>query len=374
MILSKEGRKFGKKLKVRLTKKVMKKTKIVKIGNLEVGGNNPIRIKGMLKVPAKKIDLLIKEAKLLEKEGVEAIRVAVPEEEDTKLAGILKNSVSVPIAADVHFQPKLAVLAINSGFDQIRLNPLNISNKKDVKRIAQLAGQKGVSMRVGLNSGGFRQPGITRKELSKQMVDKASEYIEILESQNFFDIMVSLKCADIGTTIAANRMFRKKYNYPLHLGITATGSYLEGIIKSSVGLGIMLNEGMGEIIRVSLTTDSLAEVKVAKHITQSLGLRNFGPEIISCPTCSRCEVNLPEIVAKFKKRLEDTDCKEPLKIALMGCVVNGPGEAAQADLGVAFGKAEGVLFKKGKVFKKTKDDKVVDDLAKELEKYESKRD
>jgi (E)-4-hydroxy-3-methylbut-2-enyl-diphosphate synthase len=180
--------------------------------------------------------------------------------------------------------------------------------------------------------------------------------------------MVSLKCADVSTTIAANRIFSKRSNYPLHLGITATGSYLEGITKSSVGLGVMLNQGIGDLIRVSLTTDSLAEVKVAKYIIQSLGLRNFGPEIISCPTCSRCRVDLPKIVEKFRKNLDKLNYKKPCKIAIMGCVVNGPGEAAQADLGVAFGEGKGVLFKKGKIFKKTSEDKIINDLVGELKK------
>jgi (E)-4-hydroxy-3-methylbut-2-enyl-diphosphate synthase len=346
----------------------MKKTKVVKIGNLEVGGKNPIRIKGMLKTPTKKVKLLVKEAKDLQEEGVEAIRVAVEKEEDVGLANLLKKHITVPIAADIHFQPKLAVLAINNNFDQIRLNPLNISNKKDVKKIARLAGQKRIPIRIGINSGGFRQPNISKKNLAKQMVEKCLDYIEVLERQKFFDIMVSLKCADVSTTIAANRIFSKRSNYPLHLGITATGSYLEGITKSSVGLGVMLNQGIGDLIRVSLTTDSLAEVKVAKYIIQSLGLRNFGPEIISCPTCSRCRVDLPKIVEKFRKNLDKLNYKKPCKIAIMGCVVNGPGEAAQADLGVAFGEGKGVLFKKGKIFKKTSEDKIINDLVGELKK------
>jgi (E)-4-hydroxy-3-methylbut-2-enyl-diphosphate synthase len=347
----------------------MKKTKVVKIGDLGVGGKNPIRIKGMLKTPTKKAGLLIKEAKGLQEEGVEAIRVAVEKKEDAGLANLLKKHITVPIAADIHFQPKLAVLAINNNFDQIRLNPLNISNKKDVKKIAQLAGQKKIPIRIGINSGGFKQSNVSKKNLAKQMVEKCFDYIETLESQKFFDIMVSLKCADVSTTIAANKIFSKSSNYPLHLGITATGSYLEGITKSSVGLGAMLNQGIGDLVRVSLTTDSLTEVKVAKYIIQSLGLRKFGPEIISCPTCSRCRVDLPKIVEKFRKKLDKLNYKKAYKIAIMGCVVNGPGEAVQADLGVAFGEGEGVLFKKGKIFKKTAEDKIINDLAGELKKY-----
>ncbi len=348
----------------------MKKTKVVKIGDLKVGGKNPVRIKGMLKAPTKKRDLLIKEARLLEKEGAEAIRVAVEKDEDAGLAKILKQKIKIPIAADIHFKPKLAILAINNGFDQIRLNPLNISNKKDVKRIAQLAGEKGISIRVGVNSGGFRQANISKNELAQQMVGKTINYIDILESQDFFDIMVSLKCADVATTITANKVFSRQSNYPLHLGITATGSYLEGITKSSVGLGVMLNAGLGDIVRVSLTTDSVTEIKIAKYIIQSLNLRKFGPEIISCPTCSRCEVDLFKIVENFRKRIDKINCQKDIKIAIMGCVVNGPGEATQADLGAAFGKDHGVLFRKGKIFDKTKEDIIINDLIKELKNYE----
>ncbi|MCF7870188.1 MAG: flavodoxin-dependent (E)-4-hydroxy-3-methylbut-2-enyl-diphosphate synthase [Candidatus Omnitrophica bacterium] len=348
----------------------MKKTKVVKIRDLRVGGKNPIRIKGMLKTPTKKVRLLIKEAKGLQEEGAEAIRVAVEKEEDMGLANLLKKHITVPIAADIHFQPKLAILAINNNFDQIRLNPLNISNKRDIKNIAQLAGQKKIPIRIGINSGGFKQSNISKKNLAKQMVEKCFDYIEALESQKFFDIMVSLKCADVSTTIAANRIFSKRSNYPLHLGITATGSCLEGITKSSVGLGAMLNQGIGDLVRVSLTTDSLTEVKIAKYIIQSLGLRNFGPEIISCPTCSRCGVDLPKVVEKFREKLDKLNYKKPCKIAIMGCIVNGPGEATQADLGVAFGRARGVLFKKSKIFKKTTEDKIINDLIEELKKYE----
>ncbi|MFO8052800.1 MAG: flavodoxin-dependent (E)-4-hydroxy-3-methylbut-2-enyl-diphosphate synthase [Candidatus Omnitrophota bacterium] len=348
----------------------MKKTKVVKIGGLEIGGRTPIRIKGMLKTPTKKVGLLLKEAKQLQKEGAEAIRVAVEKEKDAELVTLLKKDITVPIAADIHFQPKLAILAINNGFDQIRLNPLNISNKKDIKRIAQLAGQKKVPIRVGVNSGGFKQINLSEKDLAKQMVEECANYIETLESQKFFDIMVSLKCADVATTITANRIFSKKSDYPLHLGVTATGSYLEGVTKSSVGLGAMLSQGIGDLIRVSLTTDSLTEVKVAKYIIQSLGLRNFGPEIISCPTCSRCGVNLPEVVENFREKLDELNYKKPSKIAIMGCAVNGPGEATQADLGVAFGKGKGILFKKGKILKKTSEGKIMDDLVEELKQDE----
>ncbi len=350
----------------------MRKTKIVKVGDLGIGGSNPVRIKGMLKTPTNKLNLLFKEAKALQEEGAEALRVAVQKKKDAQLAKLLKNHISIPIAADIHFDSKLALLSIKEGFDQIRLNPLNINRKKDIKEIARAAKEKKIPIRVGINSGGIKSK-LSSARMAKEMVQRCSDYIVTLEGQGFFDIMVSLKGASIEPTLLANRIFSNNFNYPLHLGITATGSYLEGVTKSSVGLGVILAEGIGDVIRVSLTSDSLTEIKVAKYITQSLNLRKFGPEIISCPTCSRCEVDLLKIVDNFKKKLDKSGSQKSLKIAVMGCVVNGPGEAAQADFGVAFGKKTGVLFERGKVLKKTDEGKVVGDLIKKLEGYESKR-
>lgn len=345
------------------------KTKIVKVGNLAIGGKNPIRIKGMLKTPTAKLDLLLSEAKALEHEGAEALRVAVETKKDTKLAKFLKKHISIPIAADIHFDYRLALSSIKEGFDQIRLNPLNIAGKRDVREIAKLARDYKVPIRVGINSGGLKKK-LSLNAIIKEMVGKCSDYLEILEKERFFETIVSLKSASLESTLGANRLFRRNFSYPLHLGITATGSYLEGIVKSSAGLGIILAEGIGDILRVSLTTDSLTEIKVAKYLVQSLNLRQFGPEIISCPTCSRCEVDLAKLVDKLRRKIDREGYKKALKVAVMGCVVNGPGEAAQADLGVAFGKKTGVFFRNGEIIKKTTGDKVVKDLIRELEGYE----
>ena len=313
-------------------------SKRVKIGNLGVGGKNPVRIKGMLKTPTKDTKGLIKEAKVLEKEGAESIRVAVREKEDASVAKLLKKHIQAPLVADVHFHANLALMSIDQGFDGIRLNPLNINKKKEVKEIAKAAKASGISIRVGVNSGGFKRKFSSPKALGFQMVKEAEAYLRALEAENFFDIMVSLKGSDVLSTIAANELFSKRHNYPLHLGITATGPFLEGVTKSSLGLGSLLHQGVGGIIRVSLTAPSFWEIRVAKYILQALNLRQFGPEIISCPTCSRCEVDLVSIVDKFKKALGKEKIKQPVHIAIMGCVVNGPGEAYQADIGVAFGK------------------------------------
>lgn len=325
----------------------MKNTRVVKIGNLKVGGKNPVRVKGMLKSLASNKSGLLKEAAGLEAEGAEALRVAVEKEEDIRLGKLLKKKVKIPIAADIHFDYRLGILAIKGGFDQIRLNPLNITNKNKVKEIAKLARDKGISMRIGVNSGGLKKK-VSVKKMASEMVGRCCDQIQVLESQKFFDIMVSLKSADIESTVIANKEFSRNFRYPLHLGITATGPYLEGVIKSAAGLGILLNQGIGDIIRVSLTAGSWLEIKAAKYLLQFLNLRKFGPEIISCPTCSRCRVDLAGLVDKFKDKLSREKIKAPLRIAIMGCVVNGPGEASQADLGAAFSREQGVFFKKGK--------------------------
>ncbi len=341
-------------------------SKIVKIGNLGVGGKNPVRIKGMLKTPTKNTKDLIKEAKTLEKEGAEAIRVAVRERGDASVAKLLKKHIDTPLVADVHFHANLALMSIDQGFEGIRLNPLNISKRKEVKEIARAAKASGVSIRVGVNSGGFKRKFSSPKALGLGMVKAVETYLKVLETENFFDIMVSLKGSDVLSTIAANELFSKRHNYPLHLGITATGPFLEGVAKSSLGLGNLLYQGLGDVIRVSLTAPSFWEIRVAKYILQALSLRKFGPEIISCPTCSRCEVDLVGIVDKFKQALEKEKIKQPVRIAIMGCVVNGPGEACQADIGVAFGKKKAVIFKKDKILGQSGDKKVVADLIKEV--------
>lgn len=340
-------------------------SKQVRIGKLKIGGKNPVRIKGMLKSSISEPKKLIREAKSLEKEGAEAIRVAVRKTEDTKIFKALKKHISVPLVADIHFYPKLALSAIEEGFEGIRLNPLNIPKKKDVREIGKLAKKYNVSIRVGVNSGGFKKD-FTSQGLAKEMVKKALDYISVLEEADFFDIMVSIKAADVVSTIAANEMLSKKCNYPLHLGITATGLFSEGITRSAAGLGNLLYKGIGDVIRVSLTAPSFWEIRVAKYILQSLNLRKFGPEIISCPTCSRCEVDLVSIVNRFKRSLGDLHLDKPLRIALMGCVVNGPGEAYQADIGVAFGKHKAVIFRKNKILGQSNDKKVVADLIKEV--------
>jgi (E)-4-hydroxy-3-methylbut-2-enyl-diphosphate synthase len=322
----------------------------------------------MLKTPYSDVKGLIEEAKCLEDEGAEALRIAVREEKDAGIAKILKKETKVPLVADIHFHYKTALAAIENGFDSIRLNPLNIYKTGEVKQIVKEAKINKIPIRVGVNSGGFKRDFSSSKAMASQMVAVVGRYIRILEKESFFDIMVSLKGSDAATTTIANEQFSKEYNYPLHLGITATGSYLAGVVKSSIGLGGLLTKGIGNIIRVSLTAPSFLEIRVAKYILQALNLRKYGPEIVSCPTCSRCEVNLIGIVEKFGKELENSRLSAPIRIALMGCVVNGPGEARQADIGAAFGKKKAVIFKKDKILRQSNEDNIIKDLLQEVRK------
>jgi (E)-4-hydroxy-3-methylbut-2-enyl-diphosphate synthase len=350
-----ESRKLYKKMK----------TRTITLGSLKIGSKYPVRIKGMLKTPYQDIKGLIAEAKSLEKEGVEALRIAVREETDAKIAKVLKKEIKIPIVADIHFHYKIALAAIENGFDGIRLNPLNICKVDEVRQVAKEAKICKIPIRVGVNSGGFKKDFSSPRIFARQMVNSVGRYLRILEKEKFFDIMVSLKGSDAASTIIANELFSKEFNYPLHLGITATGSFLNGVVKSSIGLGGLLSKGIGNVIRVSLTAPSFWEIRVAKYILQALNLRKYGPEIVSCPTCSRCEVKLIDIVEKFNKELENSGLSAPIRIALMGCVVNGPGEAYQADIGAAFGKKKAVIFRKDKILRQSDENNIIKDLLEE---------
>jgi len=346
----------------------VKATSPAKIGALKIGSKYPVRIKGMLKTPLSRIDDLVAEAKAQEAEGVEAIRIAIKDDQSAKVHAILRKHINVPMVADIHFHYKSALAAIEGGFEGIRLNPLNIAKELEVREVVRAAKKNKVSIRIGVNSGGFKRRFKSVEAQAAVMVKVAGDYVKMLEKYSFFDIMVSLKGADVATTIAANRLFARKFTYPLHLGVTATGPYDQALVKSAIGIGVLLNEGIGNVIRVSLSAPSVMEIKAAKNILTALDLRRFGPSIISCPTCSRCEVDLINVVKDFEKALEKSDFKKPLKIALMGCVVNGPGEAYQADIGAAFGKDKAAIFKKAKILGFTTRQNIITDLLKEAQR------
>ncbi|HDZ77159.1 MAG TPA: flavodoxin-dependent (E)-4-hydroxy-3-methylbut-2-enyl-diphosphate synthase [Candidatus Omnitrophica bacterium] len=357
--------------------------KIIKIGNVKIGGNNPIAIQSMVKADTRNVNAVIRQVKNLKSSGCDIVRIAVKDKESAQAIACIKRKTDIPIVADIHFSYELALLSIKNGADKIRLNPGNIYKKDEVRQVALAAACAGIPIRVGLNSGSVGGVRNNRKRKNPRncktnnlMTTAALSYIKMLEGFGFYNIVVSLKASNILDTIYAYKEFSKKSNYPLHLGITATGFPRAGIIKSAIGIGALLLDGIGDTLRVSLTDDPCEEIIAAKDILCALNLRNFGPEIISCPTCGRCEVDLVNIVKDLEKKLLNSEARrynkssrvlsKPTKVAVMGCVVNGPGEAKDADLGIAFGKKSGLLFKKGKAFKKIKESQATKVILKEL--------
>ncbi len=357
-----------------------RKTRQISVGSVRIGGGAPVSIQSMTKTDTIDVAKTVKQVKGLEKLGCEIIRVAVKNSEAARAIKKIKEKINIPLVADIHFHYNLAIEAINSGADKIRLNPGNIRDKADITRVIKLAKKRKIPIRIGVNSGSLPSV-IARREAPKQsqkreiaslaygslaMTEAALAYIKIFESMDFRDIIVSLKASDVATTIDAYRQMAGSCDYPLHLGVTAAGACESGIIKSSVGIGALLAEGIGDTIRVSLTGKPEDEVKVAQGILSSLGLRRLGFDIISCPTCGRCEVDLVKVVRDLEKRLPAPrdDCH--LKVAIMGCIVNGPGEAKDADIGIAAGKKSGILFKHGKIVRKIKEADFIKVLLKEI--------
>ena len=344
-----------------------RKTEVIHIGSVKIGGNNPIAIQSMVKAKTSDVDRVVAQIKELEDAGCEIIRVAVKDHSDSAALRQIRKNIRIPLVADIHFDWVLAVEAIESGVDKIRLNPGNIFKLNQIREVASAAKLAGIPIRVGLNSGSVG----SSKDQVRAMVEKAREYIKNLEKFKFRDIVVSLKAQNARDTIAAYREMAGYCDYPFHLGVTATGLPREGLIKSNVAIGTLLLDGIGDTIRISLTDKPQEEVKAARLLLKSLGLRNFGPEIISCPTCGRCEINLFKVVKELENRLQSMTFNpkaRPVQVAVMGCVVNGPGEAKHADLGIAFGKKDGLLFKKGKPVCKVSVGRCVEVLIKEIKR------
>ncbi len=334
---------------------VRRKSKVVKIGDVLVGGSNPIVIQSMTKTRTSDVVNTVIQINQLKDAGCQIVRLAINDFDDAVSLKRIKGKVKLPLVADIHFNFRLAIAAIENGADKIRLNPGNIDKKQELGRVISALKSARIPLRIGLNSGSVKDAGLKKASMSDKLVSSCMSYIKMVEGFKFNDIVISLKANNVLDTLAAYRKISKICNYPLHLGLTATGSVYKGIIKSSVALGALLLEGIGDTIRVSLTEDPVEEVRAAKCILESLGLRNFGHQVISCPTCGRCKVNLVGIVKELENKLSVINCRSlprPMKLAIMGCVVNGPGEAKEADIGVAFGKSEGVLFRHGKIVRK----------------------
>lgn len=335
-----------------------RKTRQVKVGNLILGSGNPVYVQSMTNTDTRDWKKTLRQIKKLEDLGCSIVRVAVVNMDAAKVLGKIKKSINIPLVADIHFNWKLAVEAAKQGVDKIRINPGNIGDKKGVKEIVKICKDRNIAIRVGVNSGSlkaikqFDTSNWTPKRWAQQMVKEAMREVEILEEMDFKNIVVSLKADDIERTILANEIFAEKTDIPLHLGVTEAGTLISGIVKSSIALSSLLSKGIGDTIRVSLTEDPIYEIRVAYEILKSLGLAEYGPDIISCPTCGRCEVDLINLVHRLEEKIysnrELLEKSKGLKIAVMGCVVNGPGEAKEADFGICGGKKQGVFIEKGK--------------------------
>jgi (E)-4-hydroxy-3-methylbut-2-enyl-diphosphate synthase len=337
----------------------------LRIGRVTVGGDGPIVVQSMTKTDTREIRATIDQIKELEDCGCEIVRLAVPDREAAKALATIKKSVSLPIIADIHFDYRLALAALNAGVDGLRLNPGNIGDKEEIARVVAAAKEREVPIRIGVNAGSLPANFQARAPLAERMANMALEQIRLMEGLDFSLIKVSLKAFDVPTTIRAYQMVADKMPYPLHLGVTEAGLPQTGAIRSAIGIGILLYQGIGDTIRVSLTAHPCEEVFVAYEILKSLGLRQRGPTLVSCPSCGRAEVDIIALAEAVNERLERI--RKPIKVAVMGCVVNGPGEARDADVGIAGGKGKGAIFRKGKVVSTVSEDRFLQALLAEIE-------
>lgn len=345
-----------------------KKTRAVQIGTIGLGGSNPVSIQSMLNTKNGDVEAALKQCKRLKEAGCDIIRLAVTDEDSIRVVEALKKQIDIPLVADIQFDYKIALRAIEAGIDKIRLNPGNIGSEDKVKAVVSAAKKRGIPIRVGVNSGSVSHDIAEKygRYSAEGLVEEALRHIKILEACEFSDIVVSLKASEVPTMIESYRLMSEKRDYPLHLGVTEAGTNYAGTVKSAVGIGTLLAEGIGDTIRVSLTDDPVAEIRAAKEILKALGLKDEGAKLVSCPTCSRCSIDLISIANEVEKRLSDLD--KNIKVAVMGCVVNGPGEAKGADIGITGSNGEGLIFKDGKVIKRVPEDKIVDELFAEIEK------
>jgi (E)-4-hydroxy-3-methylbut-2-enyl-diphosphate synthase len=345
-----------------------RKTKRITIGDVAVGGGSPISVQSMTKTYTHDVRATVAQVKKLEGAGCEIVRLAVPDDRAAKALGEIKRRVSIPLIADIHFDYRLALAALKAGVDGLRLNPGTIGPKDRVREVVKAARERSIPIRIGVNSGSLERSLLSKygEATPEAMVESALGHIRILENLGFDLIKVSLKASDVERTLAAYRLLAERVSYPFHAGMTEAGSLFSGTVKSSVGLGILLSEGLADTIRVSLTAPPEDEVRVAYLILQGMGLRRRGINFISCPICGRAEVDMMKIASAVERRL--VSVRTPLTVALMGCMVNGPGEAKEADIGLACGKRAGVLFKKGKLCRRIKEERIIPEFVKEVEK------
>lgn len=340
----------------------------VNVGGVKIGGNNPVSIQSMTNTDTRDVIKTVEQIKRLETAGCEIIRVAVPDMEAAKAVGEIKKQISIPLVCDIHFDYRLALECIKNGVDKVRINPGNIGDRDRVRQVVEACRERGIPIRIGVNGGSLEKDILEKykKPTAEALCESALRHVEILDSLNFFDTVVSIKVSNVPTLIETYRKFNSLNDIPLHIGVTEAGTTSGGIIKSSVGLGTLLAEGIGNTMRVSLTADPVNEIYAAKDILKVLGMRKQGAELVSCPTCGRTQIDMIPIATEMEERLKNIH--KDIKVAVMGCAVNGPGEAREADIGVAGGKGEGLIFKKGVVVKKVPESEIISALMEEIER------
>ena len=343
-----------------------KDTRKVMVGNVQIGGQNKVVIQSMCNTKTKDVEATVKQILALEKVGCEIIRVACLDMEDAKAIKSIKEKIHIPIVADIHFDYKIALEAIKSGVDKVRINPGNIGSEEKVKAVVDKCKENHIPIRIGVNAGSLEKDLLEKygKPTAEAMVESARRHVEILEKLNFKDYLISLKASNLDLCIKSYELASKEFDCPLHLGITEAGTEFSGTVKSSIGLGIMLREGIGDTVRVSLSDDPVKEIKVAKEILKDCNLYKKTPTLIACPTCGRTQIDLIPIAKEVEEFLQTIE--SDITVAVMGCVVNGPGEAREADIGIAGGINEGMLFKKGRTIKKVPQEKIVETLKEEI--------
>lgn len=346
----------------------MASKKQVTAGNVKIGGGAKITIQSMLNVPASDIENSVKQAVELEKAGCEIIRAAIPNKEAVALIPALKEAASIPVVADIHFDYRLALEAVEAGIDKIRINPGNIGSDDRVKAVADACRRKNIPIRIGVNSGSLEKEILAKygHPTPQALCDSALYHASLLNKFDFDDIVLSMKSSDVATMVKAYELAAEQCDYPLHLGVTEAGTERMGLIKSAAGIGSLLLKGIGDTIRVSLTADPVKEIYAAKDILKALDIDRSGIQFVSCPTCGRTKIDLIGLADEAERRLRD--CKKNIKVAIMGCVVNGPGEAREADIGIAGGDGNGLVFRKGEILRKVPEDKLIDALIEEIEK------
>ena len=341
-------------------------TRPIYVGSIQIGGQNKVVIQSMCNTKTKDVDSTVEQILKLENAGCEIIRVACLDIEDAKAIKEIKNRIHIPIVSDIHFDYKIALASIEAGVDKVRINPGNIGDEEKTKLVVEACKKNKIPIRIGINAGSLEKEFLDKygKPCSDAMIDSAKRHVEILEKLDFYDIAISLKASNLDMCLEAYEKAAEVFNYPLHLGITEAGTTFSGTIKSSIGLGVMLREGIGDTIRVSLSDDPIEEIPVCKEILKNCNLYNTSPKLVACPTCGRIQYDMIPIAKEIEKFLQTL--KSDITVAIMGCAVNGPGEAREADIGIAGGKNEGLLFKKGEIIKKVPQDEIVSTLKKEI--------